>query len=159
MGLFAAGNKLLAADLNALPQIVDSNATSATSPVSSGTTEQFDTNLGNVTIVADGSTQYDIEMTNATLAPTVAGDHFLIRIRDGGAAIPTTATPGATVANCPYRCQVASGPGQEGRIVRNRFTPTAGTHIFGVSYTRDSGTGVIQLAGDRQLIVRTAGPA
>lgn len=159
MGLFAAGNKLLAADLNALPTVVDSVATSGNSPSTSGTTETFDTTLGNVSIVADGTTQYDIEMTNATLAPTAAADHFLLRIRDGGAAAPTSGTPGTTVANCPFRAQTFSGAGQEGRIVKNRFTPTAGTHIFGVSCTRDSGTGTMLLAGDRQLVVRTAGPA
>jgi hypothetical protein len=156
---FSAGNKLLASELNALPQIVDSQATSASGTVSSGTTETFDAVIGNIQIVADGNTQYVIESTNAIFAGTVVADHFLCRIRDGGAAAPTTGTPGTAVAITPIRVAATSGAGQEGFIVRNRFTPTAGTHIFGLSLTRDSGTGTLQLTGDRQFIISTAGPA
>lgn len=156
---FSAGNKLLASELNALPQIVDSQATSSSSPASSGTTETFDTVIGNIQIVADGNTQYDIELINSIFAGTVAADHYLVRIRDGGSAAPTTGTPGAEIANTPIRPAATSGGGQEGFIVRNRFTPSAGTHIFGVSITRDAGTGVLQITGTRQFVVRTAGPA
>jgi hypothetical protein len=159
---FAAGNKLLASELNALPQVIDWTGTSSNSPTTSSTTETFDTVLGNVSIVADGSTQFDIELVNSFFGATgsaVAGDHFAFRIRDGGAAIPITATPGTEVANSPFRVAAISLAGQEFIALRTRVTPTAGTHIYGVSMTRDSGTGVGLFAGPRQLVVRTAGPA
>ena len=157
---FAAGNKLLASELNALPQVIDWVATSSNSTSSSGSTEIFDAVLGTVQIVADGSTQYDVELVNAFMAPGVAGDHFLLRIRDGGAVAPTTGTPGTEIAYSPWRAQVSGGAGaQEGVILRARITPTAGTHIFAVSIARDVGTGTAIYAGARQLIARTAGPA
>lgn len=158
---FAAGNRLLASELNALPQVVDSIATSSNSPTSSGTTETFDTVLGNVSIVADGSTQYDVELVNSFFGATgsaVAGDHFVFRIRDGGAAVPITATPGTEVANSPFRVAAISLAGQEFIVLRSRITPSAGTHIYGVSMARDSGTGVGLYAGPRQFVIRTAGP-
>lgn len=155
MGDFAAGNKLLASELNALPRVIDRVSSSSGGTTTSGTTDTLDTVLGTVSCVADGTTYYRVELLNLQASSSVANDHYVMTIKDGGASTPTSASP--EIARTLWRDQAAGGPGQEGFYVGNTVLLSAGTHTFGVFAVRDAGTGVFSPIGNRTLLVSTAG--
>lgn len=155
MADFAAGNKLLASELNALPRVIDRVSTSSGGTVTSGTTDTLDIVLGTVTCVADGATYYRIELLNLQASTTVANDHYTMTIKDGGASTPTSAS--TEVARTLWRPTASGGPGQEGFYVGNTVLLSAGTHTFGVFAVRDAGTGVFSPIGNRTLLLSTAG--
>jgi hypothetical protein len=152
---FSAGNRLTAAELNALPQVVAYQPTSSAGSATSGTTDTIDSILGTVSVVADGATRYRIEMINAMGSSSVANDHYQLRIRDGGAATPTTAS--TEIARTDWKPVATGGAGQEGINLSNIVVLSAGTHTFGFFAQRDLGTGVFTPTGDRRLTVSTAG--
>jgi hypothetical protein len=155
MADFAAGNKLLASELNALPRVIDRVSNSASGTITSGTTDTMDIVLGTVSCVADGSTYYRIELLNLQASSSVANDHYVITIKDGGASTPTTLS--TEIARTLWRDQASGGPGQEGFYVGNTVLLSAGTHTFGMFAQRDAGTGIFSPIGNRTLLVSTAG--
>lgn len=156
---FAAGNKLLASELNALPQVVDIAKTVTDGTISSGTTDTLDAIMGTIQIVADGNTNYEISLRNAFIAASGSGvDHCLARIRDGGASTPTSAS--TEIALWPFQPNGVSSLGQEGAVLSVVVTPSAGTHTYGCFIQRSGGTSTnFNFIGTRQLVAETAGPA
>lgn len=157
MPTFSAGNRLLADDLMRLPQTVARLATSSNGTTSSGTTDTLDAVMGTVSIVADGSSWYNIKLEGLRGGATgVAGDLIAFTIKDGGGSAPTSASP--VIALAEWKPQAIGGAGIEHVELSNDVQLSAGTHTFGVFTQRGSGTSTNgQPLGARQLVISIVG--
>lgn len=157
MPTFSAGNRLLADDLMRLPQTVARASTASAGTASSGTTDTLDAVLGTISMVADGTSYYRVEVENMIAAATgTVGDPGTFRIRDGGASAPTAAS--TEIAQSPWKAQATGGTGQEGENFGASLQLSAGTHTFGLFSQRTAGTVTnFQPAGNRTLKVTLEG--
>lgn len=135
----------------AAPTATSNNGT-ATSAVTGA--EIKDAQMPDYTFTAVVGHRYRV-MHQTKLNTSVAGDVAEVRIRDGGNASPTTASP--LVASSAQPIAVAGGTGQQTKIVSDTFVATATTVTLGVFTVRSSGTGAEQPVGARYLYVEDIG--
>lgn len=103
----------------------------------SGATETLDAVLGTYTFTAVAGRRYRAVVEEMIGYGTVAGDVFVVNVRNGGASTPTAAS--ACVASTGWRVAVADG--RSGIPLSGTFVPGAGTVTLGVFAVRQSGTG------------------
>jgi hypothetical protein len=146
--------------------IVTPNQTLLASPGTSSTTETKDTSLGDYTFTAVAGRRYRVTLSSAIMSGTVAGDWFAIRIRDGGASSPTSAS--TFIGGMTFHPKVSNTTAsrENGTMSCTINTLSAGTHTLGVFMQRTGGTGTMQLdspnsdgvgSGYRELYVEDIG--
>lgn len=96
--------------------------------VASSAATSTDLTLASLTITAPGAVDYELAFNWYNITKTVAGDVFLVTLREGGTTIAEwlSATGGTS-----------GGSG----FLRAFVTPTAGNHTYDVHLVRSSGTG------------------
>jgi len=132
----------------------------AVGTTTSGTTETRDAVLGNYTFTAVAGRRYQVVVNGMLGSGSVVGDLFAIKVRNGGASTPTTAS--TAVASLRYPVFAAGGVGQTGIPLSGTFVPGAGTVTLGIFAVRLAGTGILNLASDavsRELYAVDIGPA
>lgn len=144
----AAGQKIRATMLG-VP--VTPTTSSLAGTVTSGATEVRDAVLGDYQFTAIANTRYLVVYAGCRLSGSVANDLYEIRIRNGGASSPTTAST-LVVAHAKLT-SVTGGPGQETSDVFGTFVPGAGTVTLSAFTVRTSGTGVGTPTASRELYV------
>ena len=126
-----------------------------------GTTETRDAVLGNYgPFTAVTGRRYEVKLNNMLSNGTVAGDMFIINVRNGGASTPTAASPLAATGS--VYIAAAGGLGRTSAQVLGSFVPGAGTVTLGVFVVRAVGTGVytpISANVNRELYAVDVGPA
>lgn len=117
-------------------------ATTANGTVTSGTTDTLDTVLGTYTFAATAGRRYRIVIANLVCNGSVAADLFAVRVRNGGASTPTTASP--AVLDSSWTCVVSGSSGRVTLTLEETFlASTTGTATLGLFLQRISGTGVL----------------
>jgi hypothetical protein len=152
----AAGDLQLAG--NSYPRGKVATPNKSTAATAGTVAETKDGGVGDYAFTAIAGRLYRVHYS-ARFRSTAALDAGDIRIRDGGAASPTTASTLITAAS--QVVSVAGGPGAVQTIVTETFTLSAGTHTFAAFYTRTAGAGNVSLdqAGgqSRELYVEDMG--
>ncbi len=133
--------------------------TNATASAASAGTEQKDTDLGDYTFTALAGRLYIVHCTGR-IGSSVAADQADLRIRDGDAGSPTTASTLLTARS--YQIGNATG-GQAVDLHHQRGNFSPGVHKLAAFYIRTAGTGNVtfrQSTGEfRDLWVEDIGPA
>lgn len=136
-------------------------STSSLGTATSGTTETFDAVLGYYSASLVSGRRYRVVLDGMVGNLSVANDIFTIQIRDSqSVSNPTSAS--TLIAQTQY---TSAGTGSASRNpcpVKGSFLSTVtGTHTFGVSATRISGTGVFTpvAPNSRELYVEDMGVA
>jgi len=131
-------------------------ASAAQGTSTTSTTEVRDAVLGNYTFTAVAGRRYRAIVDGLTMYSTVAADVAVMKIRNGGASTPTTAS---TVVATAYSTAL-SPASYMGYALSNTFAPGAGVVTLSLFYLRAVGTGVLQTgASFRELYVVDLGPA
>ena len=125
--------------------------TASAGTVTVGTTETRDAILGNYVFTGVAGHRYRAHLAGRQISGTVTGDRFAVRIRNGGASTPTSAS--TLVADDAFVVQSASNACD----VSKTFVPGAGTQTLSVFAVRLSGTGTVQLVGGCELYVEHVG--
>lgn len=131
-------------------------SSSANGTATVGTTETFDAVLGNYAPTLSTGRRYRVTLGGLVGNGSVAGDVFVIQIRDGGASAPTSSS--TMICQAQWPSAVAGTVGRMAIPLEATFTvASSGVHTLGVSATRQSGTGVFtpvnSTAGFRELYV------
>lgn len=161
MALFAAGQRVLASQLNLLGQLPAAPTTTASSgtPTSAGT-ETRDDVLGPYQFPAVAGVRYRAVIDNLKGGGTVANDLFALRIRWRSDSTTPTATD-TVVAENPWISVVTGGPGQAGCSFGAEFVASVtGTNTLAFLAQRSAGTGIftpISSGTGRQLYVVAMG--
>jgi len=128
------------------------SATGANATATSGTTVTKDTALPDYVFTAVAGRRYRVIYDGLNANVGVAGDRFIISIRDGGASSPTSASP-VLSHDLPIIIVTQS----VGYVLTGTFTTTAGTHTLNAFYVRNAGTGTMTATGTRELYVEDIG--
>lgn len=137
-GGYLSGEELNASDMPGVPLTPTSQTANGTP--TSGTTETMDVVLGTYVFTTPGAHRFEARMNGLIGNGSVTSDAYAIRIRDGGASTPTSAS--TLIAEQVWHCTNA-GTGGRGPIpLAGTFTPSAGTHTLGVFAVRLQGTGI-----------------
>ena len=129
--------------------------TSSTGTATSGTTETRDAVLGDYQFTAIAGVRYLLVYVGCRMNTTVANDLYEIRIRNGGASSPTSAS--TLIAAHAKVVNVVGGGGQETCDVFATFVPGAGTVTLSAFTVRTAGTGVGTPTTSRELFVIALG--
>lgn len=134
--------------------------TASNGSATSAGTEVRDSILGNYVFTAIAGRRYRIQYnphinTSATAGSIAAIDHYVVNIRDGGNATPTTAS--TLVATGTVAVPVGGGPGQVSLTVTDTYAPGAGTVTLGAFTQRINGTGTGTPVQSRSLYVEDIG--
>jgi hypothetical protein len=130
-------------------------STNASGTPSTGITEVRDAVLGNYVFTAVAGRRYRAMLTGVRISSNVAGDLNEIRIRNGGASTPTTAS--TLVAAAAAYNNVVGGPGQITANAIGTFVPGAGTVTLSAFIIRSAGTGVATPVSQRELYAEDIG--
>jgi hypothetical protein len=149
------GDVILEEDLTRIP--VTPTATAATGTATSSTTEVLDVALGTYIFVATGTTRYRVVFAGLKISGSVAGDLFIVNIRNGGSSTPTASSTLITTLN--HYIPASGGAGQETVFLHQTFVPSSGTVTLGAFMQRNNGTGVGTPVGMREIYVENMGPA
>lgn len=135
------------------------NATSSSGTATSSTTETFDTVLGYHTVTLVSGRRYRATLDGLLGNLSVANDIIQLNIRDSqSASNPTSAS--ANIAQSQYTYSSTGSASRNSILLRQTFLCTVtGTHVFGVSATRISGTGIFTPVGVRELYIEDLGVA
>ena len=116
-------------------------STASTGTPSSGTTETFDIVLGYYQCQLIAGRRYQAQMNGLIGNAGVAGDEYMLQIRDSGSSSNPTASS-TLVAQTQWSSQTAGAPGRIPIYLANSFIASStGTHTFGFSSTKIGGTG------------------
>lgn len=147
-----AGQKIRA---SALGVPVTPTTTGSNGTATSGSTETRDAVLGDYQFTATTGTRYQVFFTGCRMNASVANDAYAIRIRNGGASSPTSASP--LVVEHQVIVTATGGAGQQNATVIGTFIPGAGTVTLSMFAVRTSGTGVGTPTNTRELYVVALG--
>jgi hypothetical protein len=148
----------VAADLTGGPNMGTPTATAATGTPTSDDTETRDAVLGNYAFTSVAGRRYEVRLNGLILTTSVAGDLVGVRVRNGGAATPTSAS--TLVASSQVPITIAGGPGAiTPPHVGGSFAPGAGVQTLSVFTVRLAGTGAETPVGLRELYCLDIGPA
>jgi hypothetical protein len=142
MALFAAGQRVLASQLNLLGQLPAAPTTTASSgTITSAGTETRDDVLGPYQFPAVSGARYRVVIDNLKSGTTVANDLFALRIRQRSDSTTPTAAD-TLVAESQALFPVTGGPGQVGCSFSSEFVASVtGTNTLAFFAARLSGTG------------------
>lgn len=147
--------------LAALTGLTAPVSTTSSGTASSGTTETRDAVLGDYvfTVPSVAATwRYEAILSGCRISSSVADDLYLLRIRDGGASTPTSAS--TLVAEGSASVHVSGGSGQFTVPIFGPWVPGAGTHTLSLFTVRSSGAGAgtpVSQNVARSLYVRFVG--
>lgn len=160
MATFVPNQNLTASQLNALfDKIMADPTTTGLAGTATATinVEVRDDVLGTYPFTAASSRRYRAMLTGLKLSGTV-GTLVVVRIRDGGALAPTTAS--TIVAESSVYIPATGGPGQVGCFVSGTFTPSSGTRTLAAfTVVTAVGNAVATPVGTRELYVEDIGAA
>jgi hypothetical protein len=122
-------------------------------------TEVFDAVLGYYQCALVSGRRYQATVNGLIGNGGVALDTYSVQIRDSqSASNPTSAS--ALIAQSQWEAAAAGGAGRDTISLGETFLCTVtGTHTFGVSYTKLTGTGAFTPVGNRELFVEDMGAA
>jgi hypothetical protein len=133
---------------DSVPLMASSNGTPT-----SGTTETFDAVLGYLQCSLVLGHWYRAALDDAIGNGSVAADVFTVQIRNSQSASNPTSSS-TLVAQTEFYASAIGTAGRTGLVLGAPFECTvAGSNTFGVSATRQSGTGVFTPVGSRWLYV------
>ena len=104
-----------------------------------GATEVQDTGVGTIAVPGDATRMYRV-FYRARAQTTATATSIQWRIRDGGAAAPTSASTLIAASQCTP--SATGGAGDE-MIVSQLVSFTTGTHTLGAFYVRTAGAGTV----------------
>jgi len=130
-------------------------ATTASNGTAVALLDSRDAVLGNYTFTAVAGRRYRAVLDGAGLFGDTLNDVFYLRIRNGGAATPTTASTAIAVSTAII---VKTGSGQSVPLA-GTFVPGAGVQTIAMFTARASGTGTGTPTNTRELYVVDLGPA
>lgn len=136
----------------ATPVSTSSNGTAT----AADTVEVRDTALGNYTFTAVANRRYRVHYHGALANSGTVNCRMVVRVRDGGASTPTTASTliGETSA---YVTETSTSGRTQCDLVRT-FTTTAGTHTLAV-FTQSPDSAAMTPVASRELYVEDIGAA
>lgn len=132
-------------------------STTSAGTASSSTTETRDAVLGNYQFTALGGTRYRVMCTGG-VSVSAGGTLAEINVRDGGASTPTAAS--TLVGRTQLNMATGGGTGQQGFVIAQLTTFSAGTHTLSLFVQRSNGSGdvtPIAFSVARQLYVENCG--
>lgn len=134
-------------------------ATSSNGTPTSTTVETFDAVLGYLQASLISGRRYTVECNGLVGNGNTAADNYQIQIRDSqSSSNPTSAS--TLISQTQWYCNVAGTPGRTGIALGQSFLCTVtGTHTFGVSAVRISGSGIFTPVGQRELLITDMGAA
>lgn len=117
----------------------------STAATTTTATELKDGGVGDLTLtVADATAWYRVKYIARCQTDTSGGTNMDLRIRDGGASSPTTAS--TLIAAQSIYLSVAAGPGSSGLTADGLVQFTVGTHVLAGFYAKLAGAGNISVS-------------
>lgn len=117
-------------------------STAANGTPTASTTDTLDTIMGTYTFTAVAGRRYRVVLENLICNGSVSADVFAIRVRNGGAGTPTTASP--AVLDSGWTCVVIGSAGRVTLTLEDTFlASSSGMATLACFYQRASGTGIL----------------